>query len=63
MTCDNCRRRGAARLLYRRVLQQSGAMAYFDAFWLLRTLCFLMPLFALFIVRVTHPPAATMHAE
>ena len=47
----------ATRLLYRSVLQQAGAMAYLDAFWLLGTLCFVMPVFALFIVRVRHAPA------
>jgi DHA2 family multidrug resistance protein len=47
----------AARMLYRIVLQQAGAMAYLDAFWLLGTLCFVMPVFALFIVRVKHAPA------
>ena len=47
----------AARMLYRSVLQQAGAMAYLDAFWLLGTLCFVMPVFALFIVKVKHAPA------
>ena len=32
-------------------------MAYLDAFWLLGTLCFAMPVFALFIVKVKHAPA------
>ena len=49
----------AVRLLYRSVLQQAGAMAYLDAFWLLGVLCFIMPLFALFIVKVKHTPSAT----
>jgi DHA2 family multidrug resistance protein len=53
----------AARMLYRSVLQQAGAMAYLDAFWLLGTLCFVMPVFAIFIVRVQHAPAATIHPE
>jgi len=47
----------AARMLYRSVLQQAGAMAYLDAFWLLGTLCFVLPVFALFIVKVKHAPA------
>jgi MFS transporter, DHA2 family, multidrug resistance protein len=53
----------AARMLYRSVLQQAGAMAYLDAFWLLGTLCFVMPLFALFIVKVKHSPEPTMQGE
>jgi DHA2 family multidrug resistance protein len=53
----------AARMLYRSVLQQAGAMAYLDAFWLLGTLCFIMPIFALFIVKVKHAPSATTIAE
>jgi MFS transporter, DHA2 family, multidrug resistance protein len=53
----------AARLLYRSVLQQAGAMAYLDAFWLLGALCFVMPVFALFIVKVQHAPAPRMQAE
>jgi len=38
-------------------------MAYLDAFWLLGTLCFIMPIFALFIVKVKHAPSATTIAE
>jgi len=53
----------AARMLYRSVLQQAGAMAYLDAFWLLGTLCFVMPVFALFIVKVKHASAPTLPAE
>ncbi len=53
----------AARMLYRSVLQQAGAMAYLDAFWLLGSLCFVMPLFALFIVHVKHAPAPTAPAD
>jgi DHA2 family multidrug resistance protein len=53
----------AGRLLYRSVLQQAGAMAYLDAFWLLGTLCFVMPVFALFIVRTKATAASPMHAE
>jgi DHA2 family multidrug resistance protein len=53
----------AVRMLYRSVLQQAGAMAYLDAFWLLGTLCFVMPVFALFIVKIKHAPAPALHAE
>ena len=53
----------AARLLYRSVLQQAGAMAYLDVFWLLGSLCFVMPVFAIFIVHVKHAPAPTVPAE
>jgi DHA2 family multidrug resistance protein len=53
----------AARMLYRSVLRQAGAMAYLDAFWLLGTLCFVMPVFALFIVKVRHAPTAAVPAE
>jgi DHA2 family multidrug resistance protein len=53
----------AGRMLYRSVLQQAGAMAYLDAFWLLGTLCFIMPAFALFIVKIKHAPAPAMPAE
>ena len=53
----------AARMLYRSVLQQAGAMAYLDAFWLLGSLCFVMPLFAFFIVHVKHAPAPKTPAE
>jgi DHA2 family multidrug resistance protein len=53
----------AARLLYRGVLQQAGAMAYLDAFWLLGTLCFVMPVFALFIIPVKHGPAPKAPAK
>jgi DHA2 family multidrug resistance protein len=47
----------AARMLYRTVLQQAGAMAYLDAFWLLGTLCFIMPVFAFFILKVKRASA------
>ena len=47
----------AVRMLYRTVLQQAGAMAYLDAFWLLGTLCFIMPVFAFFILKVKHSSA------
>jgi hypothetical protein len=50
----------AARLLYRSVLQQAGAMAYLDAFWLLGTLCFIMPVFAFFILKVKHASAPSI---
>ena len=53
----------AASLLYSSVRQQAGAMAYLDAFWLLGTLCFVMPVFALFIVRVRHAPGRATLAE
>jgi len=53
----------AARVLYHGVLQQAAAMAYLDAFWLLGTLCFVMPLFAIFIVKVKHAPSPGMPAE
>jgi DHA2 family multidrug resistance protein len=53
----------AMRLLYRSVLQQAGAMAYLDAFWLLGTLCFAMPVFALFIVKIKHTSAPSIPAE
>ncbi len=53
----------AARLLYRSIQQQAGAMAYLDAFWLLGTLCFVMPVLALFIIRVRHTSAPAMLAE
>jgi DHA2 family multidrug resistance protein len=53
----------AARLLYRSVSQQAGAMAYLDAFWLLGTLCFVMPVFAFFIVKIKHAPTAALPAE
>ncbi len=50
----------AARMLYRTVLQQAGAMAYLDAFWLLGTLCFIMPVFAFFILKVKRPSASAI---
>jgi DHA2 family multidrug resistance protein len=50
----------AVRMLYRTVLQQAGAMAYLDAFWLLGTLCFIMPFFAFFILKVKHPSAPSI---
>jgi len=53
----------AGRLLYRSVLQQAGAMAYLDAFWLLGTLCFVMPVFALFIVKTKHAAAPSIPVE
>ena len=53
----------AARMLYRSVLQQAGAMAYLDAFWLLGTLCFIMPLIAVFIQKVKHSSEPAMHGE
>jgi len=53
----------AARMLYRSVLQQAGAMAYLDAFWLLGTLCFIMPLIAVFIQKVKHSSEPAVHGE
>jgi DHA2 family multidrug resistance protein len=53
----------AALLLYRSVLRQAGAMAYLDAFWLLGALCFVMPVFALFIVKVKHAHEPTVMVE
>jgi DHA2 family multidrug resistance protein len=53
----------ASQLLYRSLLQQAGAMAYLDAFWLLGTLCFAMPVFALFIVKIKHTSAPAIPVE
>jgi DHA2 family multidrug resistance protein len=53
----------ASRLLYRTVLRQAGAMAYLDAFWLLGTLCLVMPVVAIFLKKVTHSPGPATSAE
>jgi DHA2 family multidrug resistance protein len=48
----------ATALLYRLVVKQATTMAYLDTFWILGTVCFIMPIFALLLRRVAAPPKA-----